>query len=119
MLFERLVKNTNCRFPQKGQQLDVPNEQGVYIIRDADSVVVHVGRTLRGKGGLRQPLYNHLNCQSSFCHRCLKSRGYDLRKQFTFSYLIVANDRERALLEHLATAFLSPKHLGLGAASTG
>jgi hypothetical protein len=40
--------------------------------------------------------------------------GKKLRKGFTFQYLEVPNDRERALLEHRATAWHCPAHLGVG-----
>ena len=41
---------------------------GVYIIYSPNGRVTHVGRTVRGKRGLRQRLNNHLHGASSFVY---------------------------------------------------
>ena len=51
---------------------------------------------------------------SSFVIVHLRSDGKALREGYTFQYLEVPNERERALLEHFATAWHCPEHLGLG-----
>jgi hypothetical protein len=102
-------------FPKHRQRLDAPDVHGVYVIRDPMRRVTHVGRTYRGQAGLFQRLRNHLSAQSSFVLVYLKGDATKLRDGFTFQYLEVPNDRERALLEHFATAWHCPAHLGVGA----
>jgi hypothetical protein len=114
-LFQYLQKQEKQPFPQSRQRVNAPETHGVYVIRDPNQEVVHVGRTHRGQRGLRQRLENHLNGQSSFVYVHLHGKGSSLRGGFTFQYLEVKDDRERALLEHFATAWLCPKHLGVGA----
>lgn len=115
-LFAMLDAQPMVRFPIARDRLDAPDAHGVYVIRDAKRQVVHVGRTLRGRAGLRQRLRNHLAAQSSFVLVHLRGDGKKLRDGFTFQYLEVPNDRDRALLEHYATAWHCPIHLGVGAA---
>ena len=76
--------------------------------------VLHVGRTLRGEGGLRQRLNNHLHGRSSFTKKFYKGRGRNLRSGHTYQFLVVEDARRRALLEAYAIGRLCPKHLGLG-----
>ncbi len=114
-LFAQLQKQPTCRFPKAGDELVAPAEHGVYVIRDRRNKVVHVGRTVRGRKGISQRLYNHLRGQSSFVNAHLDGHGERLRTGYTFQFLKVADDRERALLEYFATARLCPVHLGLGA----
>lgn len=102
-------------FPEPRCSLDAPREHGVYIIRNSRGRVVHVGRTYRGKAGLLQCLRNHLAAQSSFVVAFLDGDGSRLRNGYTFQYLKVRDERERALLEYLATAWHCPKHLGVHA----
>lgn len=115
-LFEQLCKNSLLKFPQNGyvEKLDVPDTQGVYIIYNSRKIPVHVGRTVRGRRGLRQRLNQHLLGQSSFTERYLDGKGRVLRNRYWFKYLEVKNDRKRALLEALGVGILCPKHLGLG-----
>ena len=105
------------RFPKARGSLKASKNQGVYVIRNPRSRVVHVGRTVRGKAGLHQRLCNHLAAQSSFVQKSLQGKGSKLREGFTYQYIEVSNDRKRALLEHAATAWHCPQHLGVGAKS--
>jgi len=115
-LLEALNSQALHRLPDKGPPNDVPDDQGVYVIRSPEQEVLHVGRTTRGTRGLRQRLRDHLYAQSSFVNIFLKGDKSVLRRPgHAFQYLVVPCDRERALLEHLATAWHCPKHLGLGA----
>jgi hypothetical protein len=114
VLFQQLDAKSCVPFPQVGPLTGVSREQGVYVIRDPANVVVHVGRTVRAANGLLQRLRNHLNGHSSFTRNYLSGNPNELRNGFAFQYIEVPNDRERALLEHFATAWYSPKHLGLG-----
>jgi len=113
-LFDRLNARRLIPFPQPRQSLKAPRSQGVYVIRDRARRVVHVGRSLRGKEGLFQRLRNHLNAQSSFVKVHLKGNGKKLRDGYTFQCIVEENDRKRALLEHFATAWHCPVHLGVG-----
>lgn len=115
-LFKKLIAQKSHEFPQRGYtaSLGVPIKQGVYIIYNLKREVVHVGRTLRGRLGLRQRLDQHLLRNSSFTIQYLKGRGSKLRRGYKFKYLEVENPRERALVESLAIGKLCPKHVGLG-----
>ena len=114
-LFAKLCAQPKQRFPQKKyQRLDAPSEQGVYIIRKKKTVL-HVGRTLRGRGGLKQRLQNHLHGASSFTKWYLQGNGATLRKSgYTYQCLKLENPRKRALVEAYAAGILCPKHIGLG-----
>jgi hypothetical protein len=92
----------------------VPDKHGVYIIYSPRGVVLHVGRTLRGKRGLRQRLNNHLHGASSFTIQHLEGNGVQLRGSHRFSFLEIADPRTRALVEAFAVGSLCPKHLGVG-----
>ncbi len=115
-LFKLFVRQKPYRFPRRGyvESVGVPNKQGVYIIYDPKNIVVHVGRTQRGKNGLRQRLNNHLLGQSSFVEQYLKGQGSRLRKGYTFKCIVEKNPRIRALLEVFTIGKLCPKHIGLG-----
>lgn len=113
-LFQRLEKQPKVAFPEARGKLLAPKTHGVYVIRNKKGRVVHVGRTVRGKAGLHQRLNNHLQANSSFVIVHLGSDGKALREGYTFQYLEVSNERKRALLEHFATAWHCPAHLGLG-----
>ncbi len=113
-LFDRLNLAPLSPFPERGQKLEAPQTHGVYLIRDRKETVVHVGRTVRGRNGLAQRLGNHLRGQSSFSREFLKGEPEKLRRGYTFQFIEVPDDRERALLEHFATAWHCPVHLGLG-----
>ena len=114
-LFESLCAAPLRAFPAGPHPIDAPEEQGVYVIYDRDRQVVHVGRTVRGKRGLIQRLRNHVRGQSSFVRTYLQGDGRRLgRDGYHFRYLVVSDERERALLEALAIGRLCPKHLGLG-----
>ncbi|HCC68276.1 MAG TPA: hypothetical protein DEP99_00075 [Nitrospiraceae bacterium] len=113
-IFDELCAQTKRPFPKFSQPLDAPSKPGVYIIRKKE-VVLHVGRTLRGKGGIHQRLKNHLHGLSSFSAKYLKSKGVTLRKdEYTYQYLVLEDPRKRALLEAYAVGTLCPEHIGLG-----
>ena len=115
MLFESLLQQPKHIFPKLQHSLDVSVKHGVYIIsRDED--VLHVGRTIRAKGGLQQRLKNHLQGKSSFARAYLSGDGNQLRRKgFAYQYLEVPDPRKRTLLEALAIGKLCPKHIGVGA----
>ena len=113
-LFKELDVQQWIPFPQPHNGPNAPTSHGVYVIRSPQGEVLHVGRTLRGTQGLFQRLYNHLNAQSSFVRAFLNGDGMCLRNGYTFQYLVVENSRDRALLEHYATAWHCPAHLGVG-----
>lgn len=112
-LFKELCAQPKHLFPQHRESLSAPQKPGVYVIRKG-GIVLHVGRTLRGKEGLRQRLKNHLHGSSSFTDKYLNGRGATLRKGHSYQCLPVGNSRQRALLENYAIGTLCPKHIGLG-----
>jgi hypothetical protein len=114
-LLKQLRRQPRHRFPAARSGSAAPNTHGVYVIRDAHRRVVHVGRTVRGKNGLRQRLGNHLQAGSSFVIKYLRGNGKRLRNGYTFQYLEVPDARERVLLEYAATVWYCPLHLGDGA----
>ena len=112
--FKELIGQESRAFPKPREQVDAPTKPGVYIIYRG-GVVLHVGRTVRGKNGIRQRLNNHLHNASSFTNTYLDGNGEELRsKKYSYKYLVVQNSRKRALLENYAICMLCPKHLGLG-----
>ena|SRR6266487_2161866 len=114
-LFQQLEKQPRLPFPKTRKSLDAPCTQGVYVIRSPSNKVLHVGRSHRGRYGLWQRLRNHLQGYSSFVYEYLGGDGSKLRKRcYTFQCLEIKHPRERALLEHFATAYHCPAHLGLG-----
>lgn len=112
-LFKALCKQPMRQFPQAHRKLEAPLKPGVYVIRKG-GVVLHVGRTVRGRRGLQQRLTNHLHGNSSFTNEYLHGKGDKLRKGHTYQSLVVKDRRLRALLEAYATGKLCPKHIGLG-----
>lgn len=114
-----LLRQDKTPFPQPREGLNAPATHGVYVIWSPRGNPLHVGRTLRGKAGLRQRLKNHLHAQSSFTNDYLKRRGSLLRRGYTFQVLEIPNDRMRLLVEYAATVKLAPRHLGLGLARLG
>ncbi|OGF25045.1 hypothetical protein A2303_05480 [Candidatus Falkowbacteria bacterium RIFOXYB2_FULL_47_14] len=113
-LVNKLLKAKLEVFPQEGYAVNASCDQGVYIIYGPDRAVLHIGRTLRAKNGLRQRLKNHLRGQSSFVHTFLKGKKDRLRDKCLYGYLVIPDSRCRALTEALAIGILCPKHLGLG-----
>ena len=114
-LFKKLSASRAVSFPAERQMLDAPNGHGVYLIYSPKGKILHVGRTLRGRNGLRQRLYNHLANSSSFSKKYLKGKGARLRNGYSFKYLVVASPKKRAYLEAYATGVLCPLHIGTGA----
>lgn len=113
-LFSKLLEQPKTSFPQPRNILDAPKAQGVYIIRKNHSVL-HVGRTYRGKDGIKQRLKNHLQASSSFANDYLNGNGAILReKGYTYQHFVVNDPRKRALLEAYAIGMLCPKHVGIG-----
>jgi len=99
------------QFPKERRRLEAPSEQAVYVIRKG-KVVLHVGRTVSAKGGLRQRLKNHLYGSSSFSKTWLKRDGSLLRKGHTYQFLEVEDPRLRWLLEAHTIGKLCPEHFG-------
>jgi excinuclease UvrABC nuclease subunit len=60
-LYRQLRRAKLLAFSKSREALDVPDKHGVYIIFSPSRVVLHVGRKIRGKRGLRQRLSNHLH----------------------------------------------------------
>lgn len=110
----QMLRSPMIAFPSARQRINAPNDHGVYIIYNPKGRVAHVGRTVRGKNGLRQRLNNHLQGASSFVIHALKGKGVKLRAGYKFRYIKVENDRLRALLEAYAIGQLCPDHLGHG-----
>ncbi len=115
-LFKKLKSAKDQIFPKKGETLEVPTEQGVYIIYGSKGKVLHVGRTLSGKNGIKQRLENHMSSgQSSFTRNYLDGgKGEWLRGRCKFRYIVVRDDRIRAYLEAYAIGSLCPEHIGVG-----
>jgi hypothetical protein len=113
-LFRLLCRQPKHTFPALYGTLHAPSGQGVYIIRDPWEIVVHVGRTLRGKYGLWQRLKDHLGGSSSFKREYLKGDGGKLRERYTYQCLEIKDARQRALVEAFGCAWFCPAHLGLG-----
>ena len=111
--YKKILSAPAINFPSSGP-LDVTTDHGVYIILSPRNVVVHVGRTLRGREGLNQRLRNHLSGSSSFSRKYLIGKGAKLRSGYKYKFLAVKDARKRALLEAYAIGNLCPKHLGLG-----
>jgi len=113
-LFTDLCNKPVRLFPKERERLSAPSDSGVYIIRKGDTVL-HVGRTVRGKEGIRQRLKNHLHGSPSFTNKYLKGNGAVLRDgEHTYKFIVVEYARDRALLEAYAIGILCPKHIGLG-----
>lgn len=115
-LFKKLQNADAKKFPAKREVMDAPKpkDQGVYLIENEIGEVLHVGRTLGGKGGLHQRLKNHLSGTSSFMKNYEKIDCDELRKKCHFRYITVRCPRKRALLEACAIGHLCPKHIGTG-----
>jgi hypothetical protein len=113
-VFRELISSSMVAFPEARGSIEAPDAQGVYVIYSPRGKVLHVGRTPRGKKGLRQRLNNHLHAGSSFTLKYLDGHGARLRNGYKFRCVIVENPRLRALLESYATGQLCPAHLGLG-----
>jgi len=112
-LHKELVASEQHIFPLKGK-VNVSEKHGVYIIYSPSEIVLHVGNTPSGKGGLNQRLYNHVTRTSSFSRKYLKPKGISLRKGYKFRILEVSVPRTRALLEALTAGLLCPAHIGTG-----
>ena len=113
-LFSKLWVQPKQSFPKDRQRLDAPSKPGVYII-SKEETVLHVGRTLRGRGGIHQRLKNHLHGSFSFTNKYLRGNGAILRKDgYTYQCLKLRDSRKRALLEAYAVGRLCPQHIGLG-----
>lgn len=118
-LLEALTRAPIFLFPAGRESINVPRTLGVYVIRDPDEAVVYGGRTTRARNGLHQRLRNHLAGKSALVKGLLQGDTTRLRAGFSYQFLEVSDDRERALLEHIATAWHCPKVLGLSAPPVG
>ncbi len=112
--FAALKRVSPVAFPQARGTLEVTANHGVYVIYSPRGKVLHVGRTVRGKRGLRQRLNNHLQGQSSFVASFFRGRGAKLRQGYKYACVEVPNPRTRALLEAYAVGHLCPEHIGTG-----
>jgi hypothetical protein len=65
-LLKELLRSKLINFPPKRERLEAPTDYGVYLIFDPKGRVAHVGRSVRGRNGLRQRLNNHLQGRSFF-----------------------------------------------------
>lgn len=115
-VFRQLQRAPRAQFPSSGMVLDAPEQAGVYVIRDAEGNVLHVGRTHRAKRGIKKRLGDHLRGRSSFARAWYDGDGERLRQGCTFQFLSVEEPRLRTLLEFYAIALLCPQHLGVGTA---
>jgi hypothetical protein len=113
-LFKELIRVRPQSFPLARKRLGITSNHGVYIIYGPQKHILHVGRTVRGKNGLRQRLKNHLHGASSFSIAYLRGKESKLRGTHGFAYVEVPDARTRALLESYAVGHLCPKHLGIG-----
>lgn len=114
-LLKELVASEAIPFPKPRQSLNAPSQHGGYLIYSPKGKILHVGRTLRGKNGLKQRLHNHLMTASSFSIQYLKGDGSVLRKGYCYKFLVVSSPTKRAYLEAYATGILCPLHIGTGA----
>ncbi len=113
-LFEALDKAPLQRFPKAGERINAPTTHGVYAIVAPRGIrVLHVGRTVTGKKGLKQRLANHLQGKSSFVTLHLDRDPARLRGRFWFRYIEAPNPRIRALLEAYAIGQYCPSHIGI------
>lgn len=113
ILFEELMRAPLTLFPPvKSAPLDVPNEQDVYVIEDANGNVLHV-RTKNAQGGLQQRLYDHMYA-TSFGYAYVKEQGKVLCGVCRYRYVKVADARLRGFLENCAIGRLCPQHFGVG-----
>lgn len=112
-LFTKLINSSLVKFPQKGK-VEITIEHGVYIIYSPKKLVLHVGKTHRGKNGLKQRLQNHINNSSSFSKQYLNKKGKVLREGYKYKFIIVKDPRLRTFLEALTTGMLCPAYIGTG-----
>jgi excinuclease UvrABC nuclease subunit len=113
-LFGKLIRSGIYLFPEPRKKITAPNERGVYIINSPKGKVLHVGRTPKAKNGIAQRLRDHLAGNSSFVVKHFNREGARLRNGYKFKYLVVSNNRLRAILEAYAIGHLCPAHIGLG-----
>lgn len=113
--FKELHSAALTRFPEPGGSITAPSDHGVYaIVAPRGSRVLHVGRTVTGRRGLKHRLSNHLQGKSSFVTLYLREqkRPLDIRRCW-FKYVVEPNARIRALLEAYATGQYCPAHIGI------
>lgn len=113
-LFNELISSKDYLFPEPRKKVTAPNERGVYIIYNPEGKVLHVGRTPKARNGIAQRLRDHLAGNSSFVGKYFNREGARLRKGYKYKYLVVSNNRLRAILEAYAIGHLCPAHIGLG-----
>jgi excinuclease UvrABC nuclease subunit len=105
-LFAKLQLAPLQRYPRLGEQLGAPQLPGVYIVYGIRGKVRYVGLA-RGRGGLRSRLATHLR---SHWHEAKYGRNF--KTHGSFRWLVVENERQRALLECYAAGCLCPVYIG-------
>lgn len=108
-LFVRLTKSSAVKFSETNRR-NLHDYHGVYIILKG-SRVLHVGRTIRNRNGLRGRLTSHLRNRSSFARSWVVPRRISIRSQCSVKYIEVKSDRQRALFEAYTTGMLCPEHI--------
>lgn len=108
--YSKLLKSKPVKF-RDGLE-SIPRKQGVYIIYRATGTVLHVGRTYRRVKGMWGRILGHSRGRSSFMKNYKKISTSSLKECYV-KFLIVKNDRIRALLELYTAGHLCPKYLGL------
>jgi len=103
-LFDKLMQERMHNFPRVGERWGVPAKAGVYIVYCSKGEVCYVGQ-----GNLRSRLGSHLRYSEIVSRRF----GKGLRKNGSFRFLMVDDERDRLYLEGLATGCLCPTGVGM------
>lgn len=111
--FEDLLKAQLMRLPSQGPP-KVSSNQGVYILYSVIGVVLHVGRSIRAKGGVNQRLNDHLKGKGSFTREYAYLSKIELREEVPFRFKEVHDDPKRALVEAFTCRSLCRVHLATG-----
>ncbi|HNR19083.1 MAG TPA: GIY-YIG nuclease family protein [Bacteroidia bacterium] len=118
-LNKKLIAQDLFPFTCKGERINVSEKHGVYIIYDKNEKVLHVGRTVRGEGGLNKRLNNHRCGKSSFMRNFFKDKEKRLWSGgYQFRYIKVADDKMRTYVEALTTGLECPEYIGTSSTNT-
>lgn len=112
VLLNKLLGSNLIKFTDKITISNLPKNQAVYIIQ-YQKKILHVGRTYCAADGIKQRIKNHLYRNSSFMKSYNKMTKKKLKKYCSFKYIIVDDNRKRALLEFLTIGTLCPEYLGV------
>src|SRR5271169_65578 len=85
--FAQLMRSPLRTFPASRHGLQETDKRGVYVIYGTHEKVLHVGGTLRARGGIRQRLSNHLYGLSSFTNKSQylwKHGGRTLKDRYAY-----------------------------------